>query len=108
MTFPRLFVALALHGNLQSGFERQPQGLRATFPGEALTWAEGPAVPTAGCYGRGLNVSIAGNAVAIWPDQPRAKGLAERRGGRMLLVPGTRRSPSAIYHAAARLAHLAG
>lgn len=60
MTFPRLFVALALHGNLQSGFERQPQGLRATFPGEALTWAEGPAVPTAGCYGRGLNVSIAG------------------------------------------------
>lgn len=52
--------------------------------------------------------ALQGNVVAIWPDQPRAKGLAERRGGRMLLVPGTWRSPSAIYHAAARLAHLAG
>lgn len=48
-----------------------------------------------------------GDAAAIWPDEPRAKGLAARGGGRVLPVPGTWRSPSAIYHAAARLAHLA-
>lgn len=48
-----------------------------------------------------------GDAAAIWPDEPHAKGLAARCGGAALPVPGTWRSPSAIYHAAARLAHLA-
>lgn len=67
MTFPRLCVALAVHGNLQSDSERQPQGLRATFPGEALTWATGPGVPTAGCQSRGLNVSIEGERLPFGP-----------------------------------------
>lgn len=51
--------------------------------------------------------ALKGDVAAIWPDEPRAKGLAAQRGGRVPPVPGTRRSPSAIYHAAARLAHLA-
>lgn len=54
MTFPLVYVALAVHGNLPTGYEQQPRGPRATFPGEALTWVEGAGVPTAGCYGRGF------------------------------------------------------
>lgn len=41
MTFARLFVALAVHGNLQTHFERQPRGPRATPPGGGFDLGRG-------------------------------------------------------------------
>lgn len=48
-----------------------------------------------------------GDAAAIWPDKLHAKGLAAGCRGRVLPVPAAELSPSAIYHAATCLAHLA-
>lgn len=59
-------------------------------------------VPTAGRHGRGFKCQRGrGTRLPFGLDEPRAKGLAARRGGTVLRVPGTPRSPSAIYHAAA-------
>lgn len=54
-----------------------------------------------------LNVSVEGDVDAIWPDKLHAKGLAAGCRGRVLPVSATELSPSAIYHAAICLAHLA-
>lgn len=51
--------------------------------------------------------ALMGDLPAIWPDKLHAKGLAARCRGRLLLVPAAALSPSAIYHAATGLAHLA-
>lgn len=51
--------------------------------------------------------ALKGDVAAIWPDELHAKGLAARGRGMVLPVPATELSPSAIYHAATCLAHLA-
>lgn len=88
MTFACLFVALAVHGNLQTHFERQPRGPRATPPGEALTWAEGPAVPTAGCSGRALNVSLDGERGCHLARAAACPGTGSRGQGAAAPGPG--------------------
>lgn len=50
---------------------------------------------------------LKGDVDAIWPDMLHAKGLAAGSRGRVLPVPATELSPSAIYHAVTCLAHLA-
>ena len=51
--------------------------------------------------------AMKGDAVAIWPDELHAKGLAAGCWGRVLPVPAAELSPSAIYHAVSCLTHLA-
>lgn len=88
MTFARLFVALTVHGNLQTHFERQPPGPRVTFPGEALTRPEGPAVPTAGCYGGGLNVSVEGERGCHLAQPAACQGTGSAAQGQGAPAPG--------------------
>lgn len=51
--------------------------------------------------------ALKGDAAAIWPGVLHAKGLAAGCWGRVLLLAAMDPSPSAIYHAATCLAHLA-
>lgn len=41
MTFPCLFLALAVHGNVQTAFERQPRGAEGYVPGGGFDLGKG-------------------------------------------------------------------